>query len=207
MLIEHKSASKKLAELAAWDFVEAEKPNFSLATVNPPMIYGPVAQLDSTANLNQSALDIWNLMTGHVKEVPPTPLPAFCDVRDVAQAHLKAFEHATGGRFLPVGGTFLFQDVCAILKDVAPEWAGLVPDPEGKPRHEHFLVDNSWTKKELGMSFRGLKETITDTVESFRAMQVRSRCFEQGSSLICNRQNLTSELRMFKVNSGSSTSI
>ncbi|CAN9405033.1 unnamed protein product [Alternaria alternata] len=166
-------ASKKLAELAAWDFVEAEKPNFSLATVNPPMIYGPVAQLDSTANLNQSALDIWNLMTGHVKEVPPTPLPAFCDVRDVAQAHLKAFEHATGGRFLPVGGTFLFQDVCAILKDVAPEWAGLVPDPEGKPRHEHFLVDNSWTKKELGMSFRGLKETITDTVESFRAMQAK----------------------------------
>jgi len=55
-----------------------------------------------------------------------------------------------------------------------------VPDPEGKPRHEHFLVDNSWTKKELGMSFRGLKETITDTVESFRAMQVRSSCFEQG---------------------------
>jgi nucleoside-diphosphate-sugar epimerase len=173
ILIEHKSASKKLAELAAWDFVEAEKPSFSLATVNPPMICSPVAQVNSTANLNQSAVDIWDLMTGHTKNVPPTPLPACCDVRDVAQTHLKALEHSTGGRFLPVGGRFLLQDVCAILRDVAPKWAELIPDPEGEPRQEYFEVDNSWTN----MSFRGLKETITDTVESFRAMQVRGSCF------------------------------
>ncbi|KAG9192855.1 NADPH-dependent methylglyoxal reductase [Alternaria panax] len=168
------AASKKLAELSAWDFVKEQKPSFSLSTVNPPMIYGPVAQTNSTADLNTSAADIWSLLTGQVKEVPQTYLPAFCDVRDVAQAHVKAFEHATGGRFLTVGGTYLFQDVCAILREVAPEWAAHVPDPESRPREEHFTVDNSWTKKELGMSFRGLRETITDTVESFRAMQKSS---------------------------------
>jgi nucleoside-diphosphate-sugar epimerase len=29
-------ASKTFAEKAAWDFVEKEKPNFTLATINPP---------------------------------------------------------------------------------------------------------------------------------------------------------------------------
>ena len=34
--------SKKFAEKAAWDFVENEKPEFTLSTVNPVMIFGPV---------------------------------------------------------------------------------------------------------------------------------------------------------------------
>lgn len=33
-------ASKTFAERAAWDFVEEEKPNFDLATINPPMVFG-----------------------------------------------------------------------------------------------------------------------------------------------------------------------
>jgi len=35
-------ASKTFAEKAAWDFVEKEKPNFTLSTINPPMVFGPV---------------------------------------------------------------------------------------------------------------------------------------------------------------------
>ena len=35
------SASKKLAEQAAWDFVKREKPSWTLTVLNPPMIYGP----------------------------------------------------------------------------------------------------------------------------------------------------------------------
>lgn len=38
------SASKNFAEEVAWDFMETENPNFTLATVNPPMIFGPVEQ-------------------------------------------------------------------------------------------------------------------------------------------------------------------
>ncbi|USP80384.1 hypothetical protein yc1106_07658 [Curvularia clavata] len=169
------AASKKLAEVAAWDFIENERPSFSLATINPPMIYGPIAQTNSIANLNQSALDIWNLLNGQTKEVPPTPMPAYCDVRDVAEAHLKAFEYPTGGRFLPVGGSFLFQDICAILKEVAPEWAKNVPNPESRPRNQHYEVNNSRTREELNISFRGLRETITDMVESYRGMQPASK--------------------------------
>jgi nucleoside-diphosphate-sugar epimerase len=44
-------ASKTFAEKAAWDFVEKEKPNFSLSTVNPPMVFGPiVSSLNNTLN-------------------------------------------------------------------------------------------------------------------------------------------------------------
>jgi nucleoside-diphosphate-sugar epimerase len=38
-------ASKTFAEKAAWDFVEKEKPNFSLSTINPPMVFGPIVSL------------------------------------------------------------------------------------------------------------------------------------------------------------------
>ena len=44
------------------------------------------------------------------------PIPAFADVRDVAMAHLKAFEHASGGRFVPSGGKYTFQGICEILR-------------------------------------------------------------------------------------------
>lgn len=35
-------ASKTYAEKAAWEFVEKEKPNFTLSTINPPLVFGPI---------------------------------------------------------------------------------------------------------------------------------------------------------------------
>jgi nucleoside-diphosphate-sugar epimerase len=37
-------ASKTFAEKAAWDFVAKEKPTFSISTINPPMVYGPIVR-------------------------------------------------------------------------------------------------------------------------------------------------------------------
>lgn len=37
--------SKTFAERAAWDFVEKEKPNFVISTINPPMVFGPIVRL------------------------------------------------------------------------------------------------------------------------------------------------------------------
>lgn len=44
-------ASKTFAEKAAWKFVEEEKPNFDLATINPPLVFGPVKK--ETSSLKQ----------------------------------------------------------------------------------------------------------------------------------------------------------
>jgi nucleoside-diphosphate-sugar epimerase len=40
-------ASKTFAEKAAWEFIEKEKPNFTLATINPPMVFGPIVSFPS----------------------------------------------------------------------------------------------------------------------------------------------------------------
>lgn len=34
-------ASKSLAEKAMWEFIEKEKPGFTLVTINPPWVFGP----------------------------------------------------------------------------------------------------------------------------------------------------------------------
>ena len=73
-------ASKTLAEKAAWDFVEKNKPNFSVTSICPPMVYGPayhtISDLD---HFNTSSAEIYELMNGSKKEVPATGFFAFVD--------------------------------------------------------------------------------------------------------------------------------
>jgi NADPH-dependent methylglyoxal reductase len=41
---------------------------------------------------------IWKLVNGSTKEIPPTDFAGFADVRDLAKAHLLAYEiEETGG--------------------------------------------------------------------------------------------------------------
>jgi hypothetical protein len=35
-------ASKTLAERAAWEFVETNKPSWDISTINPPLVFGPI---------------------------------------------------------------------------------------------------------------------------------------------------------------------
>jgi len=75
--------SKTLAEKAAYDFVETQKPGFSIATLTPPMVYGPLLQgFKSMGKLNTSSADIYRLYNGSLKEVPDTAFWAYVDVRD-----------------------------------------------------------------------------------------------------------------------------
>ena len=55
------SVSKKLAEKAAWDFLEKEKPSWDLVTLNPPMIYGPSVAWATKKSLNTSSKAIYNV--------------------------------------------------------------------------------------------------------------------------------------------------
>jgi nucleoside-diphosphate-sugar epimerase len=131
------------------------------------MVYGPFEHSTTLESLNQSVLDIWLLMSGEVKKIPPASLPYFVDVRDCAEAHVRAYEGSNGGRFIPVSGPFSFEDVCRILKEDAPEYAHLVPNPGRREPSETFQINNSLSKRELHMGFdRSLRETINETVRS-----------------------------------------
>ena len=62
-------ASKTFAEKAAWDFVEKEKPNFTLATMNPPLVFGPVVHhLSTLSSLNTSNQLVRDMTQGKYKD-------------------------------------------------------------------------------------------------------------------------------------------
>ncbi|ROV98774.1 hypothetical protein VMCG_06786 [Cytospora schulzeri] len=163
--------SKKLAEKAGWEFVETNKPNFTVSTICPPMIYGPVEHDADLKNLNTSTADIYRLMDGSSKEPGPTNFPTFADVRDVGEAHFRAYERTEPGRYFITSGSFEYIDVAEILREQLPERADKIADPALTERAEFFKVDNSKTGKELGMTFRSLKECIRDTALSLVALE------------------------------------
>ena len=169
-------ASKTFAEKAAFEFVEKEHPSFEISTICPPMIYGPNAHsVSDVSRLNTSLADIYRLMNGSEKEVPPTSFYAFADVRDVAKAHRLAYElpEAAGQRYFITSGKYSYQMVCDIIRENFPEVRDRVP--VGKPGsglgQEVYKVDNSKAKKELGMTFRSLEETIIDTAKSLLELE------------------------------------
>lgn len=171
-------ASKTFAERAAFDFVEKNKPNFSLATVCPPMVYGPnINTVKSLDHLNTSSADIYRLMNGSEKTVPDTQFFAFVDVRDVGDAHARAYEtpEAAGQRYFITAGGFTYQQVCDIIRKDFPEKKDLVPEgTPGAPFPDVYKVDNSKAKKELGITFRDLQTTIHDQVTEFIEIEKKS---------------------------------
>ncbi len=182
-------ASKTFAEKAAWDFVENEKPKFNVATICPPMTYGPLDHDASLDHLNLSSADIYRLMNGSQKEPGPTVFPgtmtplkssapntdlivvAFADVRDVGEAHVKAYENPQSSRYLIASGNFQYPDVCAIIKKALPSYASKVPDPSLTEKVETFAVDNSHARNALGLHFATLDQTISDTAKSLARLQ------------------------------------
>lgn len=168
-------ASKTFAERAAFDFVAGKKPNFSISTICPPMIYGPSANLvTDLKHLNTSAADIYRLMNGTTKEIPETTFFAYCDVRDVGEAHARAYEseEAAGQRYFVTGGNFTYQMVCDIIRRDFPELKGRTPEGNtGEALPSVYKVDSSKARKELGMDFRSLDVCIHDQVKEFLALE------------------------------------
>ncbi|MCJ1357744.1 MAG: methylglyoxal reductase (NADPH-dependent) gre2 [Icmadophila ericetorum] len=172
-------ASKTFAERAAWDFVSTEKPNFTLATCNPPFVFGPIVHyLNSLSALNTSNQRIRDIMTGAMKEkLGPTGMYLWVDVRDLALAHVKAVEveEAAGKRFFLTAGKFANVEVVEIIKDAFPDLADKLPNGEAlkegeMPKEEMFSYDNSRSKEVLGVTYRSLKECVVDTVKSLQAV-------------------------------------
>ena len=158
-------ASKTLAEKTAFDFVKSQNTNFSLATVCPPMVYGPAIQpIQSLNSLNESTADIYRFMNGSTPKVQPNAFWAWVDVRDVATAHVKAYEHPEGGRFFVTEGTFTYQQVVETIRKVpGVDQSKISEDDPSLEWPETYNVDNSQARRELGIEFRSLEESIRDT--------------------------------------------
>jgi nucleoside-diphosphate-sugar epimerase len=171
-------ASKTFAEKAAWDFVEREKPGFTLSVMNPPLVLGPIVHyLNSLDALNTSNQRIRNLITGQFKEeIPDTGVFLWIDVRDIALAHVKAIElpEAAGKRFFVTAGYFSNRELAEIIRKNFPEFERELPSKDVKggdyPEGGLYKFDNSRTTEVLGIKFRGLEESVVDTVKSLKAV-------------------------------------
>ncbi|KAG0647827.1 Ketoreductase azaE [Hyphodiscus hymeniophilus] len=171
-------ASKTFAEKAAWDFVEKEKPNFTLSTMNPPLVLGPIVHyLNGLDALNTSNQRVRDLLQGKWKEgIPETGAYLFIDVRDIALAHVKAIElpEAAGKRFFVTNGFFSNREIADIVAKNFPEYEKNLPGKEVKggayPEGGLYGFDDSKTMEILGIKYRGLEESIVDTVKSLKAV-------------------------------------
>jgi len=164
--------SKTFAEKAAWEFVEKEKPNFSLATINPPIVLGPVVHyLNSLDAINTSNARIRDFIQGKYKEeIPPTGTYIWVDVREVALAHVRAIEvdDAAGKRFFTLAGHFSNKAIAEAIRETHPELESKLPPkdyPDDTPPGV-YGYDNKRTIDILGLKYRSLKDSVNDTVNS-----------------------------------------
>ena len=166
-------AAKALAERAAWDWMEANEPSFSFVTMCPPWIFGPrLGGVQSLNHLNESTEAIWKLVNGSTRTVPDPDFAGFCDVRDVALAHMRGYEveEAAGQRFI-VGSTFQYQTAVDHLRRDFPQIKDRIP--EGTPGHleEVYAINNNKVQQILGIKFTPVEITMKDTVADLLAAE------------------------------------
>ncbi|OEL18069.1 hypothetical protein BAE44_0020912 [Dichanthelium oligosanthes] len=91
----------------------------------------------------------------------------FVDVRDVADALLLAYENPkASGRYLCISTLISVSDIINILKTLYPAYNY----PKNFVEVGNIVTCNTEKLEKLGWSFRPMKETLRDSVESYRAL-------------------------------------
>ncbi|XP_034704597.1 cinnamoyl-CoA reductase 1-like [Vitis riparia] len=152
--------SKTLAEEAAWKF--SKENGIDMVTINPAWVIGPLIQ----PTLNLSAELVLNLING--AQTFPNRSYRLVDVRDVANAHIQAYEiPEASGRYCLVESDLHCSETLKILHKLYPD----LPLPEkcadDKPYAPSFRVSQEKAKS-LGIHFTPLEVSLKDTVESLK---------------------------------------
>ena len=178
--------SKTLAEQAAWQFMEAAKPGFHMVVINPFFVIGP----SLVPGINTSHTSFIGLTNGRIPVVLALQWP-LVDVRDVARAHIVAMENpAAGGRYIVAAEARTMRQVIELLR--ANGWGDRYKLPAigldnavgvaltrfavgfQAPGTRDYLrnhlggemrFDNTKARKELGLDFRDVDQTILDTMD------------------------------------------
>lgn len=140
--------------------------------------FGPVVHhLASLDSINTSNERIVALVQGKWKEngIPDTGVALWVDVRDVAEAHVRAFEKPElgGQRLFTTAGYFSNREILDAVRKGFPELSDKLPAAgasggEAPAEDKRFRFDNSATTKATGIQWAPLEKTITDTVKSIK---------------------------------------
>lgn len=172
--------SKTMAELRAWEIMDAAGARDRLTTVNPTLVLGPVLNDD----LSTSTQVIARMMRGEFPAAPKMHI-SLVDVRDVAALHVRALDPALGGQRLLAGdATTSMLGIAKAIKAEDPsrrklptveapnifirllgfvdkQAAGIIPEL-GKVRH----VDASDAEAALGRKLISAKDAARATARS-----------------------------------------
>ena len=174
------SYSKMLAEKAAWEIANKQD-RWQLVAINPTLVVGPALQSKPTS---ESFSLVKQMGDGTLKMGSPRFGFGLVDVRDLAYAHLAAgFSDKANGRNIISGHESDLYEVSQLLKDkygadyplprgVAPKWLVWIMAPFAGGGMTRKIVsrninipwrgDNSKAKRELGVTYRPLQETMED---------------------------------------------
>lgn len=175
------SYSKTVAEKEAWQIAGSQN-QWDLVVVNPSFVVGPsLTELTSSESLNF----VSNLLNGKFKTGAPELYFGFVDVRDVAHAHVLALENEKAeGRHIVSNKVMNFLEFAKLIdsefpakyklpKSLAPKfimyltgWMFGVSFKFVKNNVGYEIrLDNSKGKRELGMSYRDMSNTVQDMVK------------------------------------------
>jgi len=169
-------ASKKLAELAAWGFIETEKPTFDLTTLLPTAVLGPVhTPVRSTAQVERSTSQfVYSLFNGNRKTAKAAEADYFIyshiDVRDVAAAHVQSLTlpAASNQRInLTTDEIFSPQAILNVLNKHFPELKGRLatgdPGQLLSPGLDPTLFDGAKARRIFGDEWaRSVEASVKD---------------------------------------------
>ncbi|CAI0455505.1 unnamed protein product, partial [Linum tenue] len=156
---------KTLAEMAAWDF--AKENGIDMVTIHPGFVIGPFLHPALCTSVGM----ILSLVNGN--KIYPKFHCWSVDVRDVAEAHIKAFDHenqvSASGRYCLVGSSVPFSQVLGILHKLYPtlpladkcEEVNSLKLPE-------FEASREKAEDGLGIKFMPLEESLKDTIECLK---------------------------------------
>ncbi|KAK6460303.1 osmotic stress induced protein [Scheffersomyces coipomensis] len=162
-------ASKKFAELAAWDFVKDEKPNFQLSTILPGSVFGPQAFESGVSNLHLSAAMVAKVLKLKRDDAIPDIVSIAIDVRDIALAHILAFEkeEAAGQRIVGAAHRFIYSEIVDIIRRNFTEFDCQLPPTEKLPNNFYdkwVKFDDVKSRKTLGIEYIPLEKTVIDSI-------------------------------------------
>ncbi|KAL4937306.1 hypothetical protein BDV06DRAFT_227064 [Aspergillus oleicola] len=164
--------SKKFAELAAWSFIEENKPRFDLVTLCPPMTFGPVVHpVPSASELNESNAMLWQVASG--EKLPIARVPFWIDVRDLADAHVGALlRPEVGGKRYTVAAPerFSYALAAGIIKERFESLKDGISGERQEVDESHGL-DGEIAGRELGVEYRRFRETVRDLVGQVLEME------------------------------------
>lgn len=171
--------SKVQAEKTAWEMQKAQD-RWSLVTINPSLIVGPSLSNDQTS---ESFNMVKRIGDGSMKD-GATPQNFGCiDVRDVAEAHMRAgFIKSAQGRYIVVEKPYSYLAVAEMLREAFGEsypfprrklskwWLWLKAPFVGGPNRETIAknfgqpwgADNSKSIRELGMEYRPARDAVVE---------------------------------------------